>query len=343
MTSRSDFRREQTTRKRQAVGLLAVGLVAVTLLGLLVGSVAIGFADLWHMVGVRTGLIDEADRLSDSVLWAIRLPRVLAGLVAGAGLGIAGVALQGTFRNPLADPHLVGVAPAAGLGAIAGIALTPVGGSPFVMMAGAALGGVVLALLMMRIAANILNPGQLILVGIALGFAFLAILGAVVLAWDSPRVPTFTFWVFGGLSGATWSTLGAGTPLVVVGSVAVVGMGRSLDVLALGEEEAGHLGIDVARLKSLALVATGLIVGGAVGLAGVIGFVGLVVPLVLRSWVGASHRSLAALAAASGAIVLAGLDILARTIAAPAEIPVGLITAIWGAPVLVWFLLRRSR
>jgi len=343
VTTTADFRSERAIRKRRVAGFLVIGLVVVAGMGLLAGSVAIGLSDLWHLVGVRTGLVDEADRLSDSVLWAIRLPRVLAGLVVGAGLGVAGVALQGTFRNPLADPHLVGAAPAAGLGAVAGIALTPIGGSPFIMMAGAAIGAVVLALLMMRIAANILDSGQLILVGIALGFAFLAVLGAVVLAWDSPRVPTFTFWVFGGLSGVTWSTLGAATPLIVVGSAAVVGMGRSLDVLALGEEEASHLGIDVDRLKTFSLVAVGLIVGGAVGLAGVIGFVGLVVPLLLRNWVGPSHRSLTLLAAVGGGIALAGIDILARVAAAPVEIPVGLLTAIGGAPVLVWFLLRRSR
>ncbi len=343
MTAIPGLRKEQVSRLRRTSGLLVLGLIAAVVGGLLAGAVPIDLDDLRHMIGIRAGLIEGPDRLSDSVLWAIRLPRVLTGLVAGAGLGVAGVALQGTFRNPLADPHLVGIAPAAGLGAVAGIALTPIGGSPFLMMAGAAVGGVLLGMLMMRIAMNVLDRGQLVLVGIALGFAFLAVLGAVVLAWDSPRVPTFTFWVFGGLSGATWSTLAWGTPLVVMGSAVVVGLGRSLDVLALGEEEANHLGVDVSRLKTGALVAVGLVVGGAVGMAGVVGFVGLVVPLVLRSRVGPSHRVLAALAALGGASALVALDTLARTVAAPIEIPVGLMTAIGGAPVLVWFLLRRPR
>ncbi|MCP4305462.1 MAG: iron ABC transporter permease [bacterium] len=343
MTATSDYRRHQTVRRRLAFSVLGFLLVAVTLLGLLAGSVAVGFDDLMHMIGVRSGLTSGPDRLSDSVLWSIRLPRVLAGLVGGAGLGVAGVALQGTFRNPLADPHLVGVAPAAGLGAVAGIALTPAGGSPVIMMLCAAAGGVLLALLMMRIAADVVESGQFVLVGIALGFAFLAILGVVVLAWDSPRVPTFTFWVFGGLSGSTWSRVVAATPLVVAGAAVVVGLGRSLDVLALGEQEARHLGVDVSRVKTLALAAVGLIVGGAVGLAGVVGFVGLVIPLVLRSWSGPSHRTLVILSALAGAVALTAIDILARTIAAPVEIPVGLLTAIGGAPVLVWFLLRRPR
>jgi iron complex transport system permease protein len=211
------------------------------------------------------------------------------------------------------------------------------------MMAGAALGGVVLALLMRRIAENVTDSGQLILVGIALGFALLALLGAIVLAWDSPRVPTFNFWIFGGLSGATWSTLGAAVPFVLAGAAGVVTMGRSLDILALGEDEARHLGVDVARLRLLTLVAVGVIVGGVVGLAGVIGFVGLVVPMLLRAWIGPAHRHLVLVSALGGAVALAGLDVLARTVAAPVEIPIGLITAIGGAPVLVWFLLRRPR
>jgi iron complex transport system permease protein len=277
------------------------------------------------------------------VLWAIRFPRVLSGLLAGAGLGVAGVALQGTFRNRMADPHLVGVAPAAGLGAVAGIALTPIGGPPIVMILGAAVAAILLAVLMVRIAENVSDSGQLILVGIALGFALLALLGAIVLAWDSPRVPTFTFWVFGGLSGSTWSTLGAAVPFVIVGVAIVVSGGRSLDLLALGEDEARHLGVDVARVRLTMLAAVGLIVGGAVGLAGVVGFIGLVVPLLLRAWIGPSHRQLVLASAMGGAIALGGLDVLARTVAAPVEIPVGLITAIGGAPVLVWFLLRRPR
>lgn len=321
--------------------LLAAGVVVVSLVGMLAGSVDVDLSDLWHMIRYRFGIGEE--RLTDSVLWAIRLPRVLAGLTAGAGLGVAGVALQGVFRNRMADPHLVGVAPAAGLGAVAGIALTPAGGTPLIMMAGAAVGGVVLALLMRRVAANVMDSGQLILVGIALGFALLALLGAIVLAWDSPRVPTFNFWIFGGLSGVTWSTLGAAVPFVLAGTAGVVTMGRSLDILALGEDEARHLGVDVARLRLLSLVAVGLTIGGVVGLAGVIGFVGLVVPMLLRAWIGPAHRHLVLVSALGGAIALTGLDVLARTAAAPVEIPIGLITAIGGAPVLVWFLLRRPR
>lgn len=333
-------------RRRRAVAAvyLTLGflLMLVAVGGLLLGAVSVSLADVWHMLGVKAGLSDRPENLTDSVLWAIRLPRVLAGALVGAGLGVAGVGLQGTFRNPLADPHLVGIAPAAGLGAVAGIALTPAGGSSLPLMLGAAVGAILLGLLMRRLAVNTLDRGQLILIGLALGLALLALLGAVVLAWDSPRVPTFNFWVFGGLSGTTWGRLGAALPFVVAGSVALFWLGRSLDLLALGERNASHLGVDVATLTTVSLVAAGSAIGGAVGLGGVIGFVGLVVPLVLRRIVGPGHRHLAGVSALGGAIAVVVLDTAARTIAAPIEIPVGLLTAIVGAPVLVWVMLRRT-
>jgi iron complex transport system permease protein len=322
-------------------GLLVVGVLVVALIGMLAGSVSVTPADLWHMVGTRLGLEGGPERLTDSVLWAIRLPRLLAGLLAGAGLGVAGVALQGIFRNPMADPHLVGISPAAGLGAVFGIAVAP--GHPLPMVLGAAVGGALLALVMVRIAANVIEAGQLVLVGIAIGFAVLALLGAIVLAWDSPRVPTFTFWVFGGLSGATWSLLAAATPFIAVGIAAMIATGRSLDLIALGEDEARHLGVDVGKVRVLVFAGVAGGVAGAVALSGVVGFVGLVVPTLLRHWVGPAHRRLALLSGLGGAMALAGLDIVARTVAAPAELPVGLITAAGGAPVLVWFLLRRVR
>jgi iron complex transport system permease protein len=305
--------------------------------------VAAGPTDLFHMLARRLGLTDDPERLTDSVLWAIRLPRVLSGAVVGGGLGVAGAALQGTFRNQMADPHLVGISPAAGLGAVAGIALTPVGGPPLIMMVGAAVGGAAIALLMRRTAKRVIESNQFILVGLALGLAMLAWLGAIVLAWDSPRVPTFTFWVFGGLAGSTWSALTTGAPIVAIGVTIVVASARSLDLLALGETEARHVGVEVDRVITVILVGVGLAVGGAVGLGGAIGFVGLIVPLVLRRWIGPTHKWLLPASALGGAAMVVAVDIMARTVAAPIEIPVGLFTAILGAPVFVWFLMRVGR
>jgi iron complex transport system permease protein len=333
----------RSRRRAAAVTTLAVTLLVVVMLGLLSGAVAVSPADLFHMLAQRLGISDDAERLTDSVLWAIRLPRVLAGAVVGSGLGAAGAALQGTFRNHMADPHLVGISPAAGLGAVLGIAVTPIGGPPLIMMVGAATAGAVAALTMRRIAKRIVESNQFILIGLALGLGMLAWLGAIVLAWDSPRVPTFTFWVFGGLAGSTWSTLGAGTPVVLLGLATLVASARSLDLLALGETEAQHLGLNVDRVIAVVLVGVGVAVGGAVGLGGAIGFVGLIVPLLLRRWIGPGHRWLIPVSALAGAAMVVAVDILARTIASPVEIPVGLLTAILGAPVFIWFLLRVGR
>ena len=326
-----------------ALAGLSVGLLALMTAGLLSGAVAIGPTDLFHMIGRRLGLTSDAARLTDSVLWAIRLPRVLAGAVAGAGLAVAGTALQGTFRNQMADPSLVGISPAAGLGAVAGIALTPAGGTPILMMLGAAIAGAAAALFMRRIAGRVIESNQFILVGLALGLAMLAWLGTIVLAWDSPRVPTFTFWVFGGLAGSTWKALAVGAPVVLIGTAIIAGSARSLDLLALGEVEARHVGLNVDRVITVILIGVGLAVGGAVGLGGAIGFVGLVVPLVLRRWIGPTHRWLIPASAVGGGAAVVAIDTLARTVASPVEIPVGLLTAILGAPVFVWFLLRAGR
>jgi len=331
------------TRPRIALVVTLVSLIGLMIFGMLMGAVSIGVGDLFHMIGLRLGLIEGPETLIDSVLWAIRLPRVLAGALVGAGLGVSGASLQGAFRNHMADPHLIGLAPAAGLGAVAGIALTPVGGSPTIMMVAAAVSGATVALAMRRIAQRVVETTQFMLVGLALGLGMLAWLGAIVLAWDSPRVPTFTFFVFGGLSGATWAALGAAAPLILVAGAILVRMARPFDLLALGETEARHLGIDVDRFIRYVLIASGVAIGGAVGLGGAIGFVGLVAPLVLRRWIGPGHRWLLGLSAIGGAMMVVATDTLARTVAAPVEIPVGLLTAIVGAPVFVWFLVRAGR
>ncbi|MDF1595664.1 MAG: iron ABC transporter permease [Acidimicrobiia bacterium] len=342
MTERIEVGRLRTRRSLGLAGLL-VALVGLMTAGMLMGAVSVGVGDLVHAFGVHLGFLDEPARLTDSVLWAIRLPRVLAGAFVGAGLGATGAALQGTFRNHMADPHLVGLAPSAGLGAVAGIALTPAGGSPILMMFLAAVGGVAAALLMRRIAQQVLESTQFLLVGLALGLGMLAWLGAIVLAWDSPRVPTFTFWVFGGLSGSTWTMLTAAAPFMIAAAAVLLILARPLDLLALGETEARHLGVDVDRFVRAVLIACGIGIGGAVGLGGVIGFVGLVVPLILRRWFGPGHRWLIGLSAVGGAAMVVAADTLARTVAAPVEIPVGLLTAIVGAPVFLWFLTRAGR
>lgn len=341
MTGRSEV--SSLRRRSRSLVTAFVLLAGLTWAGLIFGAVAIDSSDVYHAFAIRLGLAGEGERLTDSVIWAIRFPRVLAGILVGASLAVTGAALQGTFRNHMADPHLVGIAPAAGLGAVAGIAVSPAGSGPLLMMVGAALGGVAAGLVMRTIALQVVESTQFILVGLAVGLGVVAWLGAIVFAWDSPRVPTFTFWVFGGLSGSTWSSLRVAAPMVVGAVAGLLAIARQLDLIALGESEARHLGVDVNRVIVVVLTLSGIAIGAAVGLGGVIGFVGLVVPLVLRRFLGPNHKWLMGLSALFGGALVVAVDTIARTVAAPVEIPVGLLTAIVGAPVFLWFLTRAGR
>ncbi len=332
----------RTSRRGATAFGLSIGLIAAVLGGVLAGAADVGLGDVAHVIGFKLGLVGD-ERLADGVLWAVRIPRVLAAALAGGLLAACGAALQGVLRNDMADPQLVGILPVAGLGGVVGIALGGAGSTEVGVMVGGAIAGSVAALLIRRVAMRIGDPSQFVLVGLVLGLTALAWLGAVVAAWDSPLLPTFSFWVFGGLSGATWSLLGAALPLAVAAGGVLAAVARRLDLVALGEREARHLGVDVGRVSSLTLVGCGLAAGAAVGLAGIVGFVGLVVPLSLRNAIGPSHGWLISLSALGGAAAVVVLDTVARTIVAPVEIPVGLLTAGLGGPVFVWALLRSHR
>jgi len=336
--------RSQARRRHiVALAVLGAGLAGAIVAGLLAGSVPMGANDILHAFAVNLGISDDPERLTDSVLWAIRLPRVIGGAMVGAALGVTGAGLQGMYRNQMADPQLLGISAAAGLGAIAGIAVTPVGGPKIVSILGAAAAAIAAAWLMRKLARRVGESTQFVLVGVAVGLALVAWLGAIVLAWDDPRVPSFTFWVFGGLTNVTWSTLIAAVPLAVVGLALVWAHAATLDLLALGDDQARHLGARVDRSRSFISAGVGLAVGAAVGIAGVVGFVGIVVPLLVRRVVGPGHSWLIALSGLGGAVSVVIVDIYARTLASPAEIPLGLLTAAIGGPVFVWFLLTSGR
>ena len=314
--------------------LLALTLLAALMFGAFV--INVGDVTAW-MFGA-----DTADSAAQRVLTSIRLPRVLAAAVFGAALGSVGVVLQGTYRSPLADAHLLGYSSAAGAGAAIGFAVTPVAAFPvvpvaFAVLAGAAF-GVATAALRTRAGSE-----RLILAGVAFGFAMLAWTGLFVLIVDSPRVPTFMFFVFGSLSGATWKGLTVTTVVLVPAMFALWRYGPGLDLLVLGDREARSLGFDTHRLIPTVVALVGVVVGASVVLGGVVGFVGLLVPFLLRPIVGPRHRILIPAAAIGGAITVVIADTLARTVAAPSEIPLGLITAAVGGPFLGWLLLRRTK
>ncbi|HEY5796738.1 MAG TPA: iron chelate uptake ABC transporter family permease subunit [Bosea sp. (in: a-proteobacteria)] len=331
---------------------LALGCLVLTLIAIGQGAIAIPpgrVAEiLWARLTGDTALLEGRDVL---VVMNIRLPRVLLGLLVGAGLAVSGALMQGLFRNPLADPGLVGVSAGAGLAAAATIVLgdrfltgtlmkLPFAALPF----GAFCGGLISTLVLYLIATREgrTSVATMLLAGVALGALAGSMTGLLAFISDDRQLRDLTFWSMGSLGGASWTKLTAIAPIIIPLLLAMPLLARGLNGLMLGEAEAYHLGIPVQRIKALAILLVALAVGASVASAGLVGFVGIVVPHLIRLAVGPDHRLLLPLSALGGAILLVGADIVARLIVAPAELPLGIVTAAIGAPFFLWLLLRRS-
>ncbi len=313
-------------------------LLVLMVVSLMLGAYVISPADV---VDWATGWMSNASNPAvDRVLWSIRLPRVLGAAILGGALAIVGAVLQGTYRTPLADAHLLGYSSAAGVGAALGFAVTRVGAFPIAPVLLAAAGGALYGALA-SVFRSRTGRDRFILAGVAFGFALLAWTGLFVLIVDSPRVPTLLFFVFGTLAGTTWKILAAATIVLVPSALALWRYGPGIDLLVLGDREATHVGLDATRVVPTVVAVVGVAVGASVALGGVVGFVGLIVPFLLRPFVGSTLRVLIPATAVGGAIVVVVADTLARTVAAPSEIPLGLITAAVGGPFLAWLLVRR--
>ena len=328
---------------------LLIGALALLVAALFVASLLVGPSEIGAARGITA--LFGGDGAATLVMREIRLPRAILGLLTGAAFGLAGAAMQGYLRNPLADPGLVGVSSGAALGAVlvivlGGVALAPlaafvaVGALPLA----AFLGGFATTLVLYAIATRRgrTSVATMLLAGIALAAIFSAISGLIILGASDRELRDLTFWGLGSLSGAGWAKLTAAAPLVAVALVGAMGLGRGLNAMALGEAAARHMGLRVERFKRLAVAATAALAGASVALVGGIGFVGIVVPHLLRLAAGPDHRALLPHAALLGAAVLVGADMIARSVAAPAELPIGIVTAILGAPVFLWILLRRD-
>lgn len=336
---------------RQALPLRLTPLLVIGLLGICVLSLTQGAAGL-RLPDMLAALRGEGLTLRDKViLFDIRLPRLVMGLSVGAALAVSGVLLQGLFRNPLADPGIVGVGAGAGLGAVLAIVaggLLPAGiaamfGLHLVPIA-AFFGGWASTLLLYRVASSggRTQVALMLLAGIALAAIAGALTGVLVYLADDKQLRDLTFWSMGSLAGATWQRLAATLPLILPVLIFAPRLGRGLNALALGEAQAGHLGVDVQRVKRAAVFGVAAATGAAVAVSGGIGFVGIVVPHLLRQALGPDHRSLLPNAALLGAGLLVLADLAARTLIAPAELPIGIITALLGAPVFLWILLHQK-
>ena len=334
-------------RPRTVTGFALVLLAAVVavVVGLLVGPAPISVSETMGALARRlAGKVNPLD-WRETVVVGVRLPRVLVGFVAGGALAVAGTALQGLFRNPLAEPGVLGISSGASLGAVLAIYFHIAGRAvwllPACAFAGAALDAVLVFFVASRQGRGQVFTATLLLVGVAL-MALNVSLTTFVLAISLASYNVgreVMYWLLGGLEGRTWDHLLLGAPAVLVGTAVIAAHARDLDALLLGEVSAQSVGVDVPRVRLRLVLATALIVGAAVAVAGPIAFVGLLVPHVLRLAIGAPHRALVPLSFFGGGVFLVIADVVART--ASADLPVGVVTAAVGAPMFLALLVRR--
>ncbi|MAQ93413.1 MAG: heme ABC transporter permease [Rhodothermaceae bacterium] len=337
-------------RVRLALGGLSAALIVACVISVGVGAVRVPPSAVLAALAGALGLdVAGGTAQQEAVLLAIRLPRVLLGVLVGAGLAVSGALMQGLFRNPLADPGLVGVSSGAALGAATAIVLASTVGvtalalGPALVALAAFAGGLATTAVVYRIATRggRTSVATMLLAGIAVNALCGASVGVLVLFADDGQLRDLTFWTLGSLGGATWGTLAVVAPLIGAVVLAAPRLARPLNALLLGEAEAGHLGVRTERVKGLVVVGSALAVGVATAAAGLVGFIGLVAPHLVRLGLGPDHRALLPASALTGALLLVAADLLARTVLAPVEVPIGIVTALAGAPFFLWLLLRQ--
>ncbi|MBW3069904.1 iron ABC transporter permease [Actinomyces sp. 594] len=321
------------------LGLVLVGagtLVALCLLSLAVGSRSLGVAEAWE------GLRAHDDTVASLIVWRLRLPRTVLAVVTGAALAVAGVVMQALTRNPLAEPGILGVNAGASLAVVLSVwlgGITTVSGYLWFAFAGAALAAGLVQLMARR--SREAGPTRLVLAGIALGASLNAITGTITM-YDTSAFDSYRFWVVGALEGRDAALLAWVAPFLAAGLTLALASGHTLNILALGEEQAIALGARLGRARALALAAITLLGGAATAAVGPISFVGLVVPHVLRLVLGADQRRLLAASAVAGPILLLTADIVGRVLIRPDELEAGVVTAFIGGPVLLAMVLRRG-
>jgi iron complex transport system permease protein len=337
------------TKTRLRPGVLAVAL-AVLAAALLIGLLS-GAADL-APGGVVRALLDRLpfvrldsglSPVEQNVLFELRLPRVLLGALVGGLLALAGAGYQGVFRNPLADPYLLGAGAGAGLGATLVIVYAPVDPTVAVPLAAfsGALTGVAMAYALGHTSGRAGGSATLVLAGVAVA-SFLTAVQTFVQQSKVEELQRIYAWILGGLAAADWHTLTMIAPYSLVSTVVLLSHGRLLDVLSVGDDEAAALGLTATRVRLIVLAAASLATASAVAVSGLIGFVGVIVPHVVRRLAGGSYRVVLPLSLLGGAVFLVLADVVARTALAPAELPLGVVTAFVGAPFFIG-VLRATR
>ncbi|QVQ55128.1 iron ABC transporter permease [Spiractinospora alimapuensis] len=339
-----------TTRTGQAINatvltvLLAISVVLA--IGLGPASVPPGDTLRFLWAALTGGIIQPEETVRYQIIWQIRTPRVLLAAIVGAGLGVVGVAVQAMVRNPLADPYILGVSSGASVGAVLVSTLGALSAlGVYAVSAGAFLGALAAMLLVYVVASGStgVSPLRLVLTGVALSFGFQAVMSVIIyLAPSSEATATVLFWTMGSFGAANWGSLPVVALVVVVGIVVVRSLARPLDVMTLGDETAASLGIAADRTRKTLFTVTAIMTGAMVAVSGAIGFVGLVVPHIVRIVLGAGHRRVLAVAPFVGALFMVWVDLVSRVAVAPRELPLGVLTALIGVPAFIILLRRRG-
>lgn len=328
------------------LGVAALAVLVVIIIATGIGSVHIPTPKVLEIVLSKFTHTVNLDETWNVIIWQIRLPRVVMAALVGMALAASGATYQGLFRNPLADPYLIGVASGAGLGAtvvmVSGISPYVHGFSlvPIAAFAGALL-SVTFAYLISRHPGG-LSKTTIILAGVAIASLTSSAAGFLMIR-ANPDIRPLLAWLMGGFVGTHWTEVGILLPYLIFGSLGMMVYGRILNVMQLGEEEASHLGVNVERTKLILIVLASLVTAAAVSVSGLIGFVGLVAPHVVRLIWGHDYRFLLPMSMLMGAGFLVAADIVARTVVTPSELPVGLVTAFCGAPFFLYLLYRTRR
>ena len=318
--------------------VLGLAVVLVFLLSILVGE-----ADLTPGQ-VFAALLGEGDINDRRIVVGLRAPRAVMAILVGGGLSLSGAVFQALLRNPLAEPYILGISGGAATGAVLALALGLAASLSWALPAAAFAGALVAIFLVLRVAATAddrVDVRVLLLAGVVVGAFFTACMAFVLSISDARTVRSAVLWMMGSLVGSDWRTVWMVTLYSIPAVIALIGLARPLNLLAIGEETAGYLGADVERVKRIAYVLASLLTAAGVAATGVIGFVGLIVPHSIRLLVGADYRVLLPLAFLAGAVFLMLADIAARTVLPPTEVPIGVITAFVGVPLFL-LLLRRS-
>jgi iron complex transport system permease protein len=327
--------------------LLAASL-GLVIIALSYGALEIPLAELSQALLQQTNGNSESD-IYRYVIWDIRLPRLFTAILVGLGLALSGVCMQALFRNPLADPALIGVSNGAAVGAVTVIVFAPIISSiipiVFALPLAAFIAGLIATLIVVAISTRNgrSDTALLLLAGIAINAVAGAMIGLMTFIADDNQLRDLTFWSMGSVGKASWRELAVAAPLIIVCSLALFHYRHVLNSLLMGEQVAGHMGHNIKKIKLHIIILTTIIVATTVSIAGVIFFVGLVIPHLLRIAIGPDHRVLLPFSMLSGAVIMMLADSIARTIIAPAEMPIGLIMSAVGGPFFILLLLQQRK